>query len=107
MAQRQQGYAVEYQLPNLYAEQQECDNNAGSVGARINKDRQRYCGSTGWRWKMCDSRTKEEERREACQGRAKEKDGPEDGGESRNSKYGQYDWQRERELAEMMVKRKI
>ena len=37
-----------------------------------------------------------EERREACQGQAKEKDGPEDGGESRNSKCGHYDWQRER-----------
>ena len=76
--------------------QQECDNNAGSVGARINKDRQRYCGSTGCRWKICDCMTKEEEMREACQGQAKEKDGPEDGGESRNSKCGHYDWQRER-----------
>ena len=37
----------------------------------------------------------EEERREACQGQAKEKDGPEDGGESRNSKCGHYDWQRQ------------
>ena len=27
---------------------------------------------------------------------AKEKDGPEDGGDSRNSKCGHYDWQRER-----------
>ena len=34
--------------------------------------------------------TKEEEKREACQGQAKEKDGPEDGGESRNSKCGHY-----------------
>ena len=33
MAQRQQGHATEYQLPNIYAEQQECDNNAGSVGS--------------------------------------------------------------------------
>ena len=40
--------------------------------------------------------TKKEEGREACQGQAKEKDGPEDGGESRNSKCGHYDWQRER-----------
>ena len=53
-------------------------------------------GSVGCRWKICDCRTKEEERREACQGQAKEKDGPEDGGESRNSKCGHYDWQRER-----------
>ena len=96
VAQRQQGHAAEYQLPNIYAEQQECDNNAGSVGARINKDRQRYCGSTRSRWKICDSRTKEEERREACQGQAKVKDGQEDGGESRNSKCWHYDWQRER-----------
>ena len=44
--------------------------------------------------------TKEEERREACQGQAKEKDGPEDGGESRNSKCG-------RQLADMMVERKV
>ena len=29
-------------------------------------------------------------------GASKEKDGPEDGGESRNSKCGHYDWQRER-----------
>ena len=90
VAQRQQGHAAECQLPNLYAEQQECDNNAGSVGARNDKDRQRYCGSTGCLWKICDCRTKEEERREACQGQAKEKDGPEDGGESRNSKCGHY-----------------
>ena len=46
--------------------------------------------------KYATFRTKEEERREACQGQAKEKDGPEDGGESRNSKCGHYDWQRER-----------
>ena len=62
---------------------------------RINKDRQRYCGSIGCRWKICDCRTKEKERREECQGQAKEKDGPEDGGVSRNSKCGHYDWQRE------------
>ena len=45
-------------------------------------------------------------RREACHGQAKEKDGPDDGDESRNSKCGHYTgtW---RELAEMMVKRKV
>ncbi len=39
---------------------------------------------------------KEEERMEACQGQAKDKNGPEGGVESRNSKCGHYDWQRER-----------
>ena len=29
-------------------------------------------------------------------GRSKDKDGPEDGGESKNPKCGHYDWQRER-----------
>ena len=82
-------------MPNLYAEN-ECDYNAGSVVARINKDRQLYCGLTGCRWKICDCRTKEEERRGACQGQAQEKDGTEDGGESRNTECGHYDWQRER-----------
>ena len=80
--------------PNIYAEQ-EFDFNAGSVVARINNDRQWNCGSTGYRWKICDCRTKEKESREACQGQAKEKDGTEDGGESRNPKCGHYDWQRE------------
>ena len=56
---------------------------------------QQYCGPIGYRWKICECRTKEEERREAFfQGQAKEKDGSEDGGESRNSKCGHYDWQR-------------
>ena len=51
--------------------------------ARINKDRQRYylCVSTGYRRKICECMTKEEERREACQGQGKEKVGPEEGGE--------------------------
>ena len=38
-------------MPNLYAEQ-ECDFDAGSVVARINKDRQWNCCSTGCRWKI-------------------------------------------------------
>ena len=81
-------------MPNLY-EEQECDNNAGSVGARINKDRSWCCGSTGCRLKICDCRTKEEERREARQVEAKGKDWPEYRGERRNSKCGHCDWQRE------------
>ena len=84
VTQRQQGHAAEYQCQIYIYAEQECDFNAGSVGARINKDRQWYCGSTGCRWKICDCRTNEEDRREACQGQAKEKDGTEDGGESRN-----------------------
>ena len=42
--------------------------------------------------KICDRSTKKEERMEAFQVEANEKDGPEDEVESRNSKCGQYDW---------------
>ena len=38
----------------------------------------------------------DEERREACQGQANEKDGTEDRGENRNPKCWHYDWQMER-----------
>ena len=79
-------------IPNLYAEQ-ECDCNAGSIGARINKDRQWYCGSTGCRWKIYDKR----------------EDGTEDGGECRNPKCVNVGTMtgKGRELSDMMVKRKI
>ena len=90
----------------IYAEQQEFDNNAGSVGARINKDRQRYCGSTGCRWKICDCRTKEEERRKHVRDKHKRRMG-----RKMEVKVGTLNvgtmTGKGRELAEMMVKRKV
>ena len=75
VAQRQQGHAAEYQ----------CQIYIGNKNVIFMPDRSGP-GLTGYRRKICDCRTQEKERREACQGQAKEKDGTEDGGESRLTK---------------------
>ena len=82
-------------MPNLYAEQQECDHNAGSAGPGLTKTASHTVVQRGAAGKYATVGRRTKRGREACQGQAKEKDGPEDGGESRNTKCGHYDWQRE------------